>query len=229
MAWVATDDFESGSNGANIAGTSGGSGWSAAWSKEGSANDWIYSNSTPISGTLSASHTPSSASDTGVTRNMTSAVTSGTVTFKVYRTSNSTGVMYAMVRDSGDAAAGVMLNASGNIVDLAGSTIQAYSASTVYTINIEFDYGTDQYRISVDGGAYSSWINMAAAGTSATRFIFRSADASSGVTNKLDDIGNGAVVGPTTVKTWDGVTQSTQIKQYMGVDLANVKTVDGAS
>lgn len=35
--------------------------------------------------------------------------------------------------------------------------------------------------------------------------------------------------GPTTVKTWDGITQSTGIKTYFGVDLANVKTVDGAS
>lgn len=35
--------------------------------------------------------------------------------------------------------------------------------------------------------------------------------------------------GPTTVKTWDGVTQSTGVKTYFGVDLANVKTVDGAS
>ncbi len=38
-----------------------------------------------------------------------------------------------------------------------------------------------------------------------------------------------AVAGPTTVKTWDGVTQSTGIKTYFGVDLANVKSVDGAT
>lgn len=36
-------------------------------------------------------------------------------------------------------------------------------------------------------------------------------------------------VGPAGVKTWDGVTQSTGIKQYFGVDLANVKTVNGVS
>lgn len=35
--------------------------------------------------------------------------------------------------------------------------------------------------------------------------------------------------GPTTIKTWDGVTQSTGIKTYFGVDLANVKTINGAS
>jgi hypothetical protein len=36
-------------------------------------------------------------------------------------------------------------------------------------------------------------------------------------------------VGPTTVKTWDGVTQSTGIKTYLGVALASVKSVNGAS
>jgi hypothetical protein len=35
--------------------------------------------------------------------------------------------------------------------------------------------------------------------------------------------------GPTNVKTWDGITQSTGVKQYFGVDLANVKTVNGVS
>lgn len=35
--------------------------------------------------------------------------------------------------------------------------------------------------------------------------------------------------GPANVKTWDGITQSTGIKQYFGVDLANVKTVNGIS
>lgn len=35
--------------------------------------------------------------------------------------------------------------------------------------------------------------------------------------------------GPATVKTWDGVTQATGIKTYLGVDLANVKTVNGLS
>lgn len=34
-------------------------------------------------------------------------------------------------------------------------------------------------------------------------------------------------VGPTNVKTWDGVTQSTGIKTYEGVALANVKSVNG--
>lgn len=35
--------------------------------------------------------------------------------------------------------------------------------------------------------------------------------------------------GPANVKTWDGVTQSTGVKTYMGVTLANTKTWDGIS
>jgi len=35
--------------------------------------------------------------------------------------------------------------------------------------------------------------------------------------------------GPTTVKTWDGVTQSTGIKTYFGVPVANTKSVNGAT
>jgi len=38
-----------------------------------------------------------------------------------------------------------------------------------------------------------------------------------------------SVAGPTTVKTWDGVTQSTGIKTYLGVTVANTKSVIGAT
>jgi hypothetical protein len=37
------------------------------------------------------------------------------------------------------------------------------------------------------------------------------------------------VAGPTTVKTWDGVTQSTGIKTYSGASLATTKSVIGAT
>ncbi len=36
-------------------------------------------------------------------------------------------------------------------------------------------------------------------------------------------------VGPTTVKTWNGITQSTGIKTYQGVALASVKSVNGVT
>ncbi len=36
-----------------------------------------------------------------------------------------------------------------------------------------------------------------------------------------------AAAGPANVKTWDGVTQSTAIKTYLGNTVANTKTVDG--
>lgn len=35
------------------------------------------------------------------------------------------------------------------------------------------------------------------------------------------------IVGPTSVKTWDGVTQSTGVNTYLGTALASVKSVDG--
>lgn len=38
-----------------------------------------------------------------------------------------------------------------------------------------------------------------------------------------------AAVGPTNVKTWDGITQSTGIKIYEGVALASVKSVEGVT
>lgn len=38
-----------------------------------------------------------------------------------------------------------------------------------------------------------------------------------------------AAAGPTNVKTFDGVTQSTGIKTYLGVALASTKTIDGIS
>jgi hypothetical protein len=50
-----------------------------------------------------------------------------------------------------------------------------------------------------------------------------------GTTNDPVMVITHAAAGPTTVKTWDGVTQSTGIKTYLTASLATTKTVNGAS
>ena len=58
------------------------------------------------------------------------------------------------------------------------ATIQSFSASTFYTIDIDFDCGTDQYRVRVDEGTYTSFANFYDNGTctEVTNIIFRKQD-----------------------------------------------------
>lgn len=76
-------------------------------------------------------------------------------------------------------------------------------------------YNWDSGAAVTPAGTYTATINTN-----------NSTDQWSGIIASLAPV---AAAGPTTVKTWDGVTQSTGIKTYFGVDLANVKTVNGAS
>lgn len=110
-------------------------------------------------------------------------------------TSSTSGVMSVMMR-KGSASAliwDVRINSGatigtfvrfspdGNIYQLhSGSTVlQTYTAATNYAVETEYDVATDQYRVRIDGGAWSSWqvFYLSATFTSVDRIFFSKQDA----------------------------------------------------
>lgn len=101
------------------------------------------------------------------------------------------------------------------------------------TVTSSFDTGSNSARGAAwDGTNLVGVRHTNAAGGMKQYNGFSSSVLSSFSTSGLGVFGiyyYAAAAGPTTVKTWDGVTQSTGIKTYFGVTLANVKSVNGAT
>ena len=162
MAWVATDDFNSYSDG-SINGDNGGSGWSAGWVLASGAID--VQGTTVYEGAKAVTANTSSADL--ASRALTSTVTVGTM-YIAMRASATTVIGFTVLE--GGAGTGKMyikFDSDGNIKIFdngAGSyqTIQAYSANTWYIIGIDFDNTgqPNKYRANVNGGAYSSYYTV---------------------------------------------------------------------
>lgn len=185
MAWVATDDFNSYSNG-DLSTLNGGSGWSAGWVKNGGSATLSVQSSVLFEGAKSLSY-----SDAGTSmfyyRQLTTAIsTDGNIVYvAMRRTANNTGEASINIRTDSASRGSVVMRASGAL-ELAGTTtvtLQAtYSANTWYvirlTINASADTITAAYATGAYGGTYtfsseSSAVSMTNSGD-ITRFAFTS-------------------------------------------------------
>ena len=249
MAWVATTSFEttdgstSPTDGNSITGTGDGTGWSGNWTF-GAFNNTYYDNSVAYSGTWSAlQDTAATNNEPVLDRSVSVAVTSGRMSIAIRKNKtnrNQNGIqMYsgstrAFYWFFGPVAAG-----NGDLGVINTATTVYYSAvqavDTWYVVDVDFDCGTDTYDIYLDGvkkNVSALGFENAVASIDKVRLFTGAASASgssAGTQTWFDLIQNGAISGPTTVKTFDGVTQSTGIKTYFGVAVASVKTVNGAS
>lgn len=236
-AWSATDDFEADSVG-NLNGQGGGTGWSANWSAD--AGYTVVSSPT-FAGSRAAKVNSVTGGD--ATRTLTTGVDSGIVRVYFYATNVPTGAkgFFPMVLQESTSNRCYIgwgyNNAMGNTVAIEGTTTvtlgTGLAAATWHYVDVEIDGANERFRASLNGGAWSSYVT-AIGGSFSTITRFRMTNADGNVSDQgyyYDNIGvgTGPVSGPTTVKTWDGITQSTGIKEYFGVALANVKTVDGAT
>lgn len=163
-AWVATDDFDGYTLSADLNTLNGGSGWSAGWVDGGGGTMTIET--APAGGQGGKAVRSNSATvSTIYHRTVTSAVTAGTVGFRmrvsisnpndfvgVWLSSTTTGHMYIKFDSDGNIK---IFNGTGSTYD----TIQAYSVDTWYTIEIDFDDAAqnDLYRARVNGGSYTSY------------------------------------------------------------------------
>lgn len=159
MVWPATENFDSYTVDADLNGGSGGSGWSGNWSL--------------VSGTITTPNAPAggqggnAAKSTGLGgedryNRAISAITAGTVRFRA-RLNTTTPNIEVMVRllESGTARMAIQFDAGNIKINNNGTleTIQAFSADTWYTIDVDFDDSAQPnlYRARVDGGTYTAY------------------------------------------------------------------------
>lgn len=172
MAWVATDNFESYSNG-DLNGGNGGSGWSGAWS--GSTVFDVTDANTPANGSKHISSVLESDSEVTIDRSLTTAVTSGTmyISIRINRTAGQRRANVYIYR--GTTLLARIFFYDGNVgtttIDALywnGSTnawqnLASGITNNTYTrIGIEVDNGTqgNKYRVSVNNGTPSSWLTF---------------------------------------------------------------------
>ncbi len=233
MAWIATEDFDSYTNGASVNGLNGGTGWNGAWTI--GVGTYTVTNAQSFSSPNSLKDLGGNTGNAYVNRAV-SAVTSGTISWYMRAAGATQSVEFSLGSTANpNQAVGACILGGFNANDIlwfdngTGRTlVSGYSINTWYKITINFTGGgTNTYTIQVDSGtvfgpyAYSfggsgDIINFQIYRGGGTADIF------------VDSIAPPAVPsGPANVKTWDGVTQSTGIKTYLGTALASVKSVDG--
>lgn len=180
MAWLATDSAESYSNGNAISGLNGGSDWSGAWSVAGSGTKDIV-NTPTLQGSLCFRLDKVGSVEPEVLRTFANT-TSGKISLISRATTNTKHTLIQRFNESTVYKFGVHLDGGNNLGTGAGkivadgssfTALQSFSANTNYTIVIDYDNSTDQFRVSIDGGAYSSWLNYNTAATNITDLRFR--------------------------------------------------------
>lgn len=218
MAWASVDSAESYSNGNNIAGLNGGSGWGGAWTDAGTGTKNIL-NTPTLEGGLCFHLAGGSTGEPEVLRTFT-GVTSGALSFIVRSaTTTKDSIFYSFI-ESGAARFGYSHDAGnnwglGNALHVAynstPSSLGSYSINTNYTIIVDFDCATDQFRISTDGGAtFSSWLAFVAAATSITSIRWRMMRTQVGVETNwyFDDIKSYTVPAATAAAVSNPITIS---------------------
>lgn len=180
MAWVATEDFDGYTPGADLNTQNGGSGWSGAWSKiSGTTGVTVETAPTGMSGQAARFRNPSD--EVTYERSLTTAQSAGSVRVKLHITELHTGATDVgfFLADASNTLVFIRLHPSGvvdafnNVTDV---QIGTYSANTTITIDIEFDDGAqpDTFRARVDEGTWSSWLTVSGGSyTTITKVVIR--------------------------------------------------------
>lgn len=230
MAWVAVETFEGYTVGESLNGKNGGSGWAGAWTSNALP---LITSSVVYEGTRAVSD---AGGNPAAVRVLSSAISdSNSVVYVAMRRSSSgAGAHYFVLANSSSSArVTIKFDNAGNITGN-GTTVTSYSADTYYVLRITLNTSGNTYTVAYSTGAYGSAgtfssdtaaISMASSGD-IDRVTF---DADTGANSYWDYISPTSpfVAGPASVKTFDGVTQSSGIKTYFGVATASVKSVNG--
>lgn len=178
MAWPATENFDGYTNGNNLNTLNGGSGWGGAW---------VVVKGTYTITTAQSSSSPNSVvmtSSLGIEEEATRLLTSNTdgdkVTFAMRSTGAANNQRFYFVSGT-TYYAGLFMNHLGNIA-LGATTIGTWTINTWYVFVVELDYTNDRFRASINGGAFSSFVNFDAA-VSSTSKISMGISQDSGVSN----------------------------------------------
>lgn len=231
MAWVATDNFDSYSNG-DLNGGSGGSSWSTNWSGSTSFDvqgTTVYQGSKAITNTNNG--------EVSIQRTF-SAVSDGVVYFAVRKTSNSAGGFLISLRNSSDSSRGyVFFDNSSNIIAGTGTVLSGYSANTWYVIRLTFNatLGTYSAAYSTDAfgtaGTFSADSTPAVMGNTGdiTRIQFaHDYDGGTGVTSYFDYISPTSpfVEAPTSINVSDQLNLTESVTVSVEAAVVSISTSD---
>jgi len=197
--YAGIDTFESVGNGSALNGTSGGSGWSGAWS--GSASFVGEATVTRAAGSTRSIKLPSGSADGSIiSRGLTSAADSGDIYFSMRKGGGVTGCVQDTFFYSGGTLAFYIRGDQGGAAPftLNGTTSQTIiatpSGDTWYDFNINFVSSTSvKARYRIPGGAWNSFTSAVTLSGSATSVDTVKFDYQSFGTNRdlyWDDIQN---------------------------------------
>ncbi len=214
LAAVPVADFEDGSDGADVYGTSGGTGWSSGWGTGGGACSTAYdfTTTTPHAGTLAVKAT--SPSGTPICSRPFSAVTTDGSELEVSMRSPVNNARVFSYFSNASEVNYIILSATGQIQildDVTTRNLVAYSADTWYTVTARVTFSTEKVEYKVSGGATVNYgdapcnpnCNLGLSSSSnwttgAVMWTFNSADDVNGA--EWDDIGPAAAVAGGSVK-----------------------------
>ncbi len=194
-AWSATDNFDSYTVGVDLETLNGGTSWSGAWTKQAVGTQTIQL--APSGG--QGGNAVRSASLTASAYDRTFAnITSGTVSFRIQISNTSPDDFSGVELKEGTNFIMHVKIAGGQLQRYNGTTpayenIQAVSANTWYTVDIQFDDAAqpDKYRVRVDGGAWTGWGGTNGAYTNINRFAIEDSSIVTSLNLWIDDIKNG--------------------------------------
>ena len=158
MAWVAEENFDSYSDNVDIAGKTGGSGWSAGWVN--GATELIRSTTDQAQGGSVSAEVVSGTGNTFYTRLLTTEISSGTgITYVAMRMSvNNSGTNVFSIRSSAGGRISLNFLSNGNIISLAETLVTGFTVNIWYVFRITWNFTAGTYTVatSADGGAYGS-------------------------------------------------------------------------
>ena len=228
MAWVATENFDSYSDG-DLSGENGGSGWGGAWS---SAQTTFEVQGSVVQGGTKAMRFVSALDGDGITRPLAVDVDTGNVQFYVRR-ADKVGVVQIILRDSGNSgvirvdfentAAGgdIVLNPPTDNIEL----LADFALDTWYLIEMEVNCTGDSHRARVDGGTWSTAVTDFDPGAGEVNNFFTRTDQATVTNAYIDTLGVGAGQ-PSSVKTIGGLAIA-DVKTVNNLAIASVKAWNG--
>lgn len=160
-AWGGTDGFESYTVAADLGGTGGGSGWGGNWTVGAGSNMTIL---TAVCNEASQC-AGDKAGDVNIYRLLSSAVTSGVISFDMKSTSEGTTALELV--NAGVTDSSFRVQATGGDINFRGATIVTLVSTQNndwYTVEIDFRTGNNgcttsqgSARAKPTGGSFGSW------------------------------------------------------------------------
>lgn len=204
QATTISEGAEDYSNGNSLNTLNGGSGFAGAWVAEAT---YTISNAQAHSGSLSIKASSVQDSERAY-RQWTTAQSEGTFSWAAMRTDNtpSGNFTFVLAKNTGqgtDYATIAEFGTDGNINLLYGAgytrvaVLEGYSASTWYHFAVEFDCNSDEFRLQIDGAAWSDWYAFHAAATDISYIVFDMNGNGSTDDIYIDDLTNVVGTAPT--------------------------------